>query len=350
MSTPNNAIQLPSGTTTTPPSGKLRRRTLTLGDPPNDDVDGHPHFHHPRADHCPDNDYDDYAAELLQAMNGGAVNGVGGGGGGGAGGVMATMPRKKRLRGRSLRSNVLLRPRRLSIPAPSATAATAATTNTITAPPTEEEAEEVGARDSDDDDDTDSTDDGSDSDDDDDDDDCYSDGSDEEGAGGLAVYRARSGSITIIAAGRSRQEEDASAQDTVFWGWVVLLSTWVVFVVGMGSVVGVWEWAWGAEPKVGRDYFFTFLLSLKFAEKKSVSERVSERKEGMLMRACVGSIMQNWPRSVGGEKAFGKKYPGAFPIPGYHPAMCILTCIMAWVWVVTAWVGMKYFKHAKIQS
>ncbi|KAF8542290.1 hypothetical protein BDD12DRAFT_729469 [Trichophaea hybrida] len=120
---------------------------------------------------------------------------------------------------------------------------------------------------------------------------------------GVEVYRARSGSIAIIAAGRSRQEEYTSAQDTVFWGWVVLLSTWVVFVVGIGSVMGVWEWAWGGEPKT-------------------------------------------WPRSVGGEK----DYPGEFPIPGYYPAMCILTCIMAWVWVVVAWVGMKYFKHAKIQT
>lgn len=163
---------------------------------------------------------------------------------------MTTMPRKKRLRGRSLRSNVLLRPRQLSIPAPTITASAAS--STVTVPQTEEGAEEVGAKDSGDDDDTDSTDDESDSDDDEDDDDCCSDDGDEKGAGGLAVYRARSGSIAIIAAGRSRQEEDASAQDTVFWGWVVLLSTWVVFVVGMGSVVGVWEWAWGAEPKVGR--------------------------------------------------------------------------------------------------
>ena len=32
--------------------------------------------------------------------------------------------------------------------------------------------------------------------------------------------------------------------DTVWWGWAILFSTWMVFVVGMGSVLGVWEWAW----------------------------------------------------------------------------------------------------------
>ncbi|KAA8911037.1 hypothetical protein FN846DRAFT_937090 [Sphaerosporella brunnea] len=99
--------------------------------------------------------------------------------------------------------------------------------------------------------------------------------------------------------------------ETMFWGWVVLLSTWVVFVVGMGSVLGVWEWAWAWGSDVS-----------------------------------VSASKKRWPRSIAGEKQF----PGEFPIPGYYPAICILTCIMAWVWVVVAWVGMKYFKHAKIQS
>ncbi|GKT85132.1 hypothetical protein Ct61P_02982 [Colletotrichum tofieldiae] len=38
------------------------------------------------------------------------------------------------------------------------------------------------------------------------------------------------------------------------------------------------------------------------------------------------------------------------PIVGYYPALIILTCIMAWVWVIVAWVGMKYFRHAKISG
>jgi len=36
------------------------------------------------------------------------------------------------------------------------------------------------------------------------------------------------------------------------------------------------------------------------------------------------------------------------PIPGYYPALLILTSVVAWVWVVIAWVGMKYFRHARI--
>ena len=36
------------------------------------------------------------------------------------------------------------------------------------------------------------------------------------------------------------------------------------------------------------------------------------------------------------------------PIVGYYPALMILTTVMAWVWVTVAWVGMKYFKHATI--
>ncbi|RMZ89563.1 hypothetical protein DV736_g3208, partial [Chaetothyriales sp. CBS 134916] len=38
------------------------------------------------------------------------------------------------------------------------------------------------------------------------------------------------------------------------------------------------------------------------------------------------------------------------PIVGYYPALTVLTGVMAWVWVVVAWVGMKYFRHASTGS
>ena len=28
----------------------------------------------------------------------------------------------------------------------------------------------------------------------------------------------------------------------------------------------------------------------------------------------------------------------------------VLTAVMSWVWVFVAWLGMKYFKHAKMQG
>lgn len=145
----------------------------------------------------------------------------------------------------------------------------------------------------------------------------YSDESDEE-VMVVECYDDVPGYRAVVVVARS---EDESAADTVYWGWVVLLSAWVVFVVGMGSVMGVWEWAWGGDGGVS-----------------VVSARWN--------RTGADGEQKRWPRSVGGEKGF----PGEFPIPGYYPALCILCCIMAWVWVVTAWVGMKYFKHAKIQS
>lgn len=86
--------------------------------------------------------------------------------------------------------------------------------------------------------------------------------------------------------------------ETEWWGWVILIVTWVVFVVGMGSSLGVWSWAW--------DVGTTPYAPPEFEDDPTL------------------------------------------PIVGYYPALMILTCIMAWVWVVTAWVGMKYFRHAKI--
>ncbi|KAI9796073.1 MAG: hypothetical protein M1833_006495 [Piccolia ochrophora] len=94
--------------------------------------------------------------------------------------------------------------------------------------------------------------------------------------------------------------EDWDYSETETWGWVVLIVTWVVFVVGMGSCLEVWSWAW------------------------DVGETPYAPPE-----------LEDDP---------------TLPIVGYYPALIILTTVMAWVWVVAAWVGMKYFKHAKISS
>lgn len=94
--------------------------------------------------------------------------------------------------------------------------------------------------------------------------------------------------------------EDWDYADTEWWGWVVLVVTWLVFVVGMGSCFGVWSWAW------------------------DVGETPYAPPE-----------LEDDP---------------TLPIVGYYPALMILTAVMAWVWVVVAWIGMKYFKHAKISG
>ena len=31
--------------------------------------------------------------------------------------------------------------------------------------------------------------------------------------------------------------------DTVWWGYCLLLMTWIVFVMGIGGVCGIWEWS-----------------------------------------------------------------------------------------------------------
>ncbi|GAP89155.1 hypothetical protein SAMD00023353_0901890 [Rosellinia necatrix] len=88
--------------------------------------------------------------------------------------------------------------------------------------------------------------------------------------------------------------------ETEWWGWVVLVVTWFVFVLGMGSCLNIWSWSWD-----------------------------------------VGSTPYAPPELEDDP---------TLPIVGYYPALMILTSIMAWVWVIVAWVGMKYFRHAKISG
>lgn len=101
-------------------------------------------------------------------------------------------------------------------------------------------------------------------------------------------------------AGLASTPDEWDYSETEWWGWVVLLVTWIVFVVGMGSCLGVWSWAW------------------------DVGETPYAPPE-----------LEDDP---------------TLPIVGYYPALIILTMVMAWVWVVVAWVGMKYFRHAKLSG
>ncbi|KAK3378358.1 hypothetical protein B0H63DRAFT_495920 [Podospora didyma] len=138
------------------------------------------------------------------------------------------------------------------------------------------------------------------------------------GSGGLAppgatsiqrrrstIQRAKSPLALTALAGLSTTplpppDADWDYSETEKWGWVVLVVTWTVFVTGMGSCLGVWSWAW--------DVGTTPYAPPEFEDDPTL------------------------------------------PIVGYYPALIILTAIMAWVWVVVAWVGMKYFRHARVSG
>lgn len=102
----------------------------------------------------------------------------------------------------------------------------------------------------------------------------------------------------VLDTDESDAEDEWDYSETEWWGWIILAVTWLVFVVVMGSCFGVWSWAWD-----------------------------------------VGETPYAPPELEDDE---------TLPITGYYPALIVCTAIMSWVWVVVAWVGMKYFRHAKV--
>jgi hypothetical protein len=53
-----------------------------------------------------------------------------------------------------------------------------------------------------------------------------------------------------------RQIRKRSAlKDTVWWGWALFSATWIMFVLGMGGVCGVWEWSLGPIPLASENGF-----------------------------------------------------------------------------------------------
>ena len=83
---------------------------------------------------------------------------------------------------------------------------------------------------------------------------------------------------------------------TANYGNLILLTTWLTFVIVVGSCFGVWTWAWD-----------------------------------------VGETPYAPPELEDDD---------TLPISGYYPALFVCTAVMSWVWVVVAWVGMKGFQHA----
>ncbi|CAI7636513.1 unnamed protein product [Penicillium viridicatum] len=117
----------------------------------------------------------------------------------------------------------------------------------------------------------------------------------------LPVHRHKSSPLaTHPVEMKSSPDVDIDYSETEWWGWIILIVTWLVFVVGIGSCFEVWSWAW------------------------DVGETPYAPPE-----------LEDDP---------------TLPIVGYYPALIILTAVMSWVWVVVAWVGMKYFKHANISG
>lgn len=113
-----------------------------------------------------------------------------------------------------------------------------------------------------------------------------------------AVPLASSAADNLLATISTSAEDTWDYSETEWWGYIILIVTWLVFVVGMGSCFGVWSWAW--------DVGTTPYAPPEFEDDPTL------------------------------------------PIVGYYPSLMVLTGVMSWVWVVVAWVGMKYFKHAKI--
>ncbi|ANB15592.1 hypothetical protein AWJ20_3223 [Sugiyamaella lignohabitans] len=85
------------------------------------------------------------------------------------------------------------------------------------------------------------------------------------------------------------------------WGWTILVSSSLIFIVGILSVVGILDW-----------------------------------NEGKLLTGSDPAISYADYESLTG-----------LPIPNYYPSIVVLLGVVAWVWCIVSWMGMKFFRHSK---
>ncbi|KAJ4306352.1 hypothetical protein N0V88_001152 [Collariella sp. IMI 366227] len=103
-----------------------------------------------------------------------------------------------------------------------------------------------------------------------------------------SIQRAKSPlALTSLSPPLPTQDADWDYAETEWWGWIILVVTWTV-----------WAWDVGTTPYAPPE-------------------------------------LEDDP---------------TLPIVGYYPSLIILTGVMAWVWVLVAWVGMKYFRHAQVSG
>lgn len=91
-----------------------------------------------------------------------------------------------------------------------------------------------------------------------------------------------------------------SPDQLLVWGRVILSVTWTGFILGIASVLGVYPFS------------------------SSASSSLS---------------------SIGGVSDYEEQT--GFPIRNYYPSLLCLCIVVAWVWCIISWMGMKFFRHAK---
>lgn len=113
--------------------------------------------------------------------------------------------------------------------------------------------------------------------------------------------------------GYSRTGGHAREHSLVKYGWVILGSTWLIVLLGISSMLNLFD-------------LDVVLLKL-FGFTASANDIIS----------CNITTTRGYSL----EKQIG------YPIPGYYSCLIFLTFVVAWVWCVSSWMGMKFFRHAK---
>ncbi len=111
----------------------------------------------------------------------------------------------------------------------------------------------------------------------------------------LTIRKSRSATITVPSIATPNSEYNIE-----LWGYVILITTWSLFIWGMGSMLGIWS-------------------------------RVFSKS----------STNQNFETLVYHHDDSG------IPFSLYYPALLILIWVILWIWSLLSWIGMKFFRHAK---
>ncbi|KAF6010459.1 hypothetical protein HII13_003234 [Brettanomyces bruxellensis] len=105
------------------------------------------------------------------------------------------------------------------------------------------------------------------------------------------------------------KQMDAYMHELRIRGYFIRILTWLTFVIGMGSIFGLWEWC------------FSLYSATLFNTQVPI----------------IGPVISYLKLAVSDKMVVDHYYTYAF----------LLNFVIIWLWCVASWLGMKLFRHSK---
>ncbi|KAG0682448.1 hypothetical protein C6P40_001484 [Pichia californica] len=104
------------------------------------------------------------------------------------------------------------------------------------------------------------------------------------------------------------EQQEEYLRNLKIYGYLIIITTWCVFVVTIGTIFNLWQWCFKINPK-----YIDMLKSTSWVN--FILEDINQQNVNV--------------------------------VDNYYILLFILTFVILWIWAVDSWISMKLFRHSK---